>query len=307
MDPSPLEKENAALIVKIWGTRGSIPTPSTSNFVTWRYGGNTTCLSVRCPGLILIFDGGSGLRPLGLELAREMPIHAHFFFSHVHWDHIQGFPFFIPAFVEGNEFDLYGPTLDQREGFVAGILEKALRGQQEDLNFPVALTDMPAKMRFRDLKPGDTLELEGVGSKVRITAGLLNHPGGCFGYRLEEKTKGKTKVFVFATDTEHPRKGVNENLQKLALGADCLYYDAQYSDDEYEGRKGISRVGWGHSTWTHGIEEARRAKIKRLLLGHHDPLHDDSAIALLENAARKVGLRYGIEIDAAYEGMEIEI
>ncbi|MCX7805748.1 MAG: MBL fold metallo-hydrolase [Planctomycetota bacterium] len=295
------------MIIRIWGTRGSIPAPSTSNFATWRYGGNTTCLSVRVPGLILIFDGGSGLRPLGLELAREMPIHAHFFFSHVHWDHIQGFPFFVPAFVEGNEFDLYGPTLDQKEGFVAGILEKALRGQQEDLNFPVSLADMPAKMRFHDLRPGGVVRLKGSETDVSVAAGLLNHPGGCFGYRVEERTGKKTKIFVFATDTEHLRNGANRNLQKLARGADCLYYDAQYSDDEYEGRKGISRVGWGHSTWTYGIEEARKAGVRRLLLGHHDPMHDDSAVALLENAARKAGLRVGIEVDAAYEGMEIDI
>jgi phosphoribosyl 1,2-cyclic phosphodiesterase len=295
------------LIIKVWGTRGSIPTPSTSNFITSRYGGNTTCLSVRCPGLIIILDGGSGLRPLGLDLAREMPIRAHFFFSHVHWDHIQGFPFFIPAFVAGNEFDLYGPTLDQREGFVAGILEKALRGQQEDLNFPVALSDMPAVMRFHDLSPGAEITIRGDGATVTVKSGILNHPGGCFGYRLEEKTKKGVRTFAFATDTEHPKKGVNPNLQKLACGADCLYYDAQYTDDEYEGRTGMSRVGWGHSTWTHGIEEARKAGVKRLLLGHHDPLHDDSAVALIENAARKAGLRKGIEVDAAYEGMEIEL
>src|SRR5258706_1623381 len=100
-----------AMNIKFWGVRGSIPTPSTPNFPTSRYGGNTTCMSVHAPGVILIFDGGSGLRSLGMFLQPTMPVHATFFFSHLHWDHIQGFPFFTPAYLAGNSFEMHGPKL----------------------------------------------------------------------------------------------------------------------------------------------------------------------------------------------------
>lgn len=290
-----------------WGTRGSIPTPSTANFVTSRYGGNTTCVCIRIPGLVVIVDGGSGLRTLGLDLAREMPLHAVFFFSHVHWDHIQGFPFFIPGLVAGNTFDMYGPSLNKTPGFIGSVLEKALRGQQEDLNFPVRLDDMPAKMNFTDLGEGRPVTLEGSESSLVVAAAALNHPGGCFGYRFTEKRKdGSEAVFVFATDTEHPGRN-NPRLQKLCRKADILVHDAQYTEDEYEGRLGIPRKGWGHSTWTRALREAAAAGVKRLLLTHHDPLHDDWAIARIENEARKEGLKLDIEVDAAYEGMEVEI
>ena len=292
--------------VKFWGVRGSIPTPSTAEFVTSRYGGNTTCLSIRSPGLIVILDGGSGLRSLGLSLAKEMPVKATFFFSHVHWDHIQGFPFFIPGFVPGNSFDLYGPNINRQPGFVGSVLERALRAQQESLNFPVQLSDMPAKMTFTDLEDGATVVLQGTDAKLVITSASLNHPGGCFGYRIEEHTKDGVKVFVYATDTEHLARN-NPKIQKLARGAQVLFYDAQYTEDEYHGKVGMPRKGWGHSTWTRGLAEAREAGVNHLMLTHHDPLHDDWAVARIENDARREGIKFNIEVNAAYEGLELDV
>lgn len=292
--------------IHFWGVRGSIPTPSSADFVTSRYGGNTTCVSVRVPGLIVIFDGGSGLRTLGLNLAKEMPIQATFFFSHVHWDHIQGFPFFVPGFVPGNTFVLYGPNLNTTPGFMGSVLERALRSQQEGLNFPVQLSDMPAKMTFNDLDDGASVVLEGEGSRLTITSGALNHPGGCFGYRIEEQTGREIKTFVYATDTEHFNK-TNPRLQKLARKADILFYDGQYTEDEYNGKAGMPRKGWGHSTWYRGIIEAQEAGVRHLLLTHHDPLHDDWAVARIENDARREGMKTGLSVSAAFEGLEIDI
>ena len=187
--------------IKFWGVRGSIPTPSTPTFSTSRYGGNTTCMSVHAPGIIAIFDGGSGLRSLGLWLEPQMPVHATFFFSHLHWDHIQGFPFFRPGFVPGNTFDLYGPKLCLHSG--ASLMEEALSNQQRHYNFPVELRKMPASLKITDLDVGGRVELVGTESTLKISCGALNHPGGCFGYRIEEHRDGGVKTFVYTTDTEH--------------------------------------------------------------------------------------------------------
>jgi phosphoribosyl 1,2-cyclic phosphodiesterase len=292
--------------VKFWGVRGSIPTPSSADFVTSRYGGNTTCLSVRAPGLLVVLDAGSGLRALGLQLAKEMPIKAAFFFSHVHWDHIQGFPFFIPAFVRGNTLDLYGPRHKHHAELSGSIVERALRNQQESLNFPVQLSDMPAAMTFTDLDDGARVVLQSAESRIEVIAGALNHPGGCFGYRIEEHRGGEVRAFAYATDTEH-MEGRNPTLQKLAHQAEMLFYDAQYTEDEYHGRSGMSHKGWGHSTWTQGLAEAKEAGVKHLVLTHHDPLHDDWDVARIENEARREGTKLGIQVSAAQEGMEMEV
>ncbi len=294
--------------ITFWGTRGSIPTPSTSSFVTSQYGGDTTCISVDCAGHRVILDAGSGLRLLGLEMARETaPIQATFFFSHVHWDHIQGFPFFIPGFRKGNRFDLYGPRLAISPGFVGSILEKALRGQQNDLNFPVQLNDMPAEMIFRDLPERAKVEIQGPLGLVKVFSAPLNHPGGCFGYRIEEHRPGQAvKVLAFATDTEH-LDVVNPNMQFLAKNADVLIYDCQYSPEEYAGVDEHDRKGWGHSTYEWGLREAKAAGAKRLIMHHHDPLHDDSKVADMEKRARAMGKDLGIEVQAAAQGMILEL
>ncbi len=292
--------------IKFWGVRGSIPTPSTPTFSTSRYGGNTTCMSVHAPGVILIFDGGSGLRSLGMWLQPTMPVHATFFFSHLHWDHIQGFPFFTPAYVPGNSFDMHGPKLCNNGNSGASLLEDALRHQQSHYNFPVELSNMPAKMKISDMDEGQCVELAGTESKLKVTCGKLNHPGGCFGYRIEEHRGDSVKTFVFTTDFEHFDEPC-PSLQKLAKGADILLYDSQYTPEQYDGVGGNSRKGWGHSTYLHGIREAREAGVRRLLLTHHDPLHDDWALARIETEARREGIIEGIEVQAAYEGMWINL
>ncbi|MCZ7644740.1 MAG: MBL fold metallo-hydrolase [Planctomycetota bacterium] len=294
--------------IRIWGARGSIPTPSTTDFVTSRYGGNTTCVSVEIPGRMVILDGGSGLRNLGLALVeRGVPVKADFFFSHVHWDHIQGFPFFVPSFMKGNEFTLHGAVHERETGVVGSVLENALRGQQRSLNFPIQLADMGAKLVFEEVGAGATVKLAGISSHLTIRTVELNHPGGCFGFRIEEHgTAGESGSFVFATDTEHFAE-VNPKLQDLARDGDVLLYDAQYTEDEYDGKKGMLRKGWGHSTWRHGLREAAKAKCKRLLLTHHDPMHDDWTIARIESDARREGAKIGVAVAAAYEGLEFEL
>ncbi|HLX63106.1 MAG TPA: MBL fold metallo-hydrolase [Planctomycetota bacterium] len=301
--------------IKFWGVRGGIPTPSTPVFSTSRFGGNTTCVSVHVPGVHVILDGGTGLRALGMWLEALMPLHATFFFSHLHWDHIQGFPFFSPGFVAGNTFDLYGPKIGASAQNGASLLQEALSIQQRHFNFPVGLSEMQAQLKIADMDDGGCVERTGSESTLKIISGALHHPGGCFGYRIEEQRGDEVKSFVFATDTEHLDEP-NPSLQKLAHGADLLVYDAQYTVDEYEGKCGAldlrprgsgPKKGWGHSTYVHGIREARAAGVKRLILTHHDPLHDDWAVARIESEAKREGLAAGIDVHAAYEGMWVRI
>jgi phosphoribosyl 1,2-cyclic phosphodiesterase len=307
-----------AMRIKFWGVRGSIPTPSSADLVTSRYGGNTTCVSVRAgapdestPGVLIVFDAGSGLRNLGLQLAQgRKPVEATFLFSHAHWDHLQGFPFFVPGYEPGNAFTIYGPSVLRKYAGMRGqrsksVIEYALRQQQGDLNFPVKLADLPARLTFADLDEGQAVTLEGPRGKLVITPHSLFHPGGCFGYRVEEHRRDGVKTFAYATDTE-PRQPQDPSIQRLAKGADALFYDAQYTDEEYDGRDGPARAGWGHSTWRQGVREAQAAGVAHLLLTHHDPLHDDWAVARIENAARREGAKTGLRVTAAYEGMELE-
>src|SRR6516225_3141258 len=175
--------------ITFWGVRGSIPTPGPN---TVRIGGNTSCVEVRAGKAILIFDGGTGLRLLGKKLLAEMPLVAHMFFSHVHWDHIQGFPFFEPAFSGGNVFHLYGGTN------VSRTLEETLEGQMDHPNFPVHLGSMAAKMNFHDMAEGETLEIaDGAGGTIRVTSAQGNHPQGVFAFRVEHGGQ----AVVYATDT----------------------------------------------------------------------------------------------------------
>ncbi|MFQ3669965.1 MAG: MBL fold metallo-hydrolase [Verrucomicrobiia bacterium] len=293
--------------ITFWGTRGSIPTPSTSTFETQRYGGDTTCLSVESGDLLLILDAGSGLRLLGLDLLkRPRPLRATFLFSHLHWDHIQGFPFFMPAFYSENSFRLLGPPLAPNGSAEVCTLERALRRQQDDLSFPVTLEDMSAGLAFGDL-PAERLELVGAGVTLRIRWAPLKHPGGCYGYRIEEHREGRPPgIFAFCTDTENGGE-LNPSVQSLAEGAAVLVHDAQYSPDEYVGKGGHDHIGWGHSTWAQALEEAKAAGVPRLYLTHHDPLHDDSRLALLEREAAEAAQKDGIEVRAAAQFMSLEI
>jgi phosphoribosyl 1,2-cyclic phosphodiesterase len=275
----------AGIRVKFWGVRGSVPVPGTA---TSAIGGNTSCVEVRCGKSLLVFDGGTGLRLLGKSIAKEMPLELHLFFSHVHWDHIQGFPFFGPAFVPGNTIHMYGG--DQ----VAGRVESAMVGQMESPSFPVRLDQLPASLRFHDLHSGAVVE-PGPGIRVRCASG--NHPGGVLAYRVEHAGRAVVYMTDHEPDGEQPPA-----IMELTRGADLLIYDCMYTPEEYTGKKdGVSRVGWGHSTFEVGAALARDAGVGELLLFHHDPDQNDQDVADKTERTRK----HFPSSRAAYEGMEV--
>ena len=276
--------------ITFWGVRGSIPSPGPD---TVGVGGNTSCVEVRAGKALIVFDGGTGLRMLGKRMLKEMPFTAHLFFSHVHWDHIQGFPFFDPAFVPGNVIHLYGGNN------VSRTLEETLAGQMDHPSFPVHLTEMGAKMVFHSvgLTP---VELDaGDGTKAIVRAAPGNHPNGVWAYRVDH---GGRSV-VYATDTEHYAV-VDHKLAKLAKGADVLIYDSQYTPEEYAGLTGgMPKLGWGHSTFEEAVKLAKTADVKKLVLYHHDPMQNDAAVAEKERRARELFP----SSEAAREGLTIEL
>jgi phosphoribosyl 1,2-cyclic phosphodiesterase len=245
--------------INFWGVRGSIACPGAN---TVRYGGNTPCVEMLVDSHRLIFDAGTGIHVLGQSLLGDLPVSGHLFFSHSHWDHIQGFPFFSPAFMEGNEFDIYGGVIPQ------GVtIEHRLHDQMTQPNFPVPLQVMGANLRFHNLDYGDKIKL----GDVTITTGLLNHPGGAMGYRVS----WQDYAVAYITDTEHFSDRLDENILALVDRADVLIYDCTYTDEEYNHPKS-SKVGWGHSTWQEAVKVAQAAHVKKLVIFHHDPSHDDN-------------------------------
>ncbi|MGH7282977.1 MAG: MBL fold metallo-hydrolase [Polyangiaceae bacterium] len=277
--------------ITFWGVRGSIPTPGPG---TVEIGGNTSCVEVRAGKALVILDGGTGLRLLGQKLLKEMPFTAHVFFSHVHWDHIQGFPFFAPAFAGGNTIHLYGGNN------VSRTLEETLAGQMDYPSFPVQLSQMASTMKFQDLVEGQVLEIDAGDDKLRVTNARGNHPNGVWAYRLEYGGKS----MVYATDTEHYAV-VDPKLSALAKNTDVLIYDSQYTPEEYAGTAGTggSKVGWGHSTIEEAAKLAKAAGAKKLVLFHHDPLQSDAAVKEKERRTRE----WFPNSVAAYEGLQIEI
>jgi phosphoribosyl 1,2-cyclic phosphodiesterase len=273
------------LTVRFWGVRGSIANggPEFAGV-----GGNTSCVEVRAGEERIILDAGTGLRALGETMPQGSK--ATFLFSHLHWDHIQGFPFFTPAYVPGNEFVLFGPGKDGLE------LRTALETQMTPPSFPVTLGVMGAKLRFRSLQPGETIAI----GEAKVRAATLHHPQGCLGYRIE---LGR-KAVVYATDTEPREAGVPDPAAlALAKGADLLICDAQYTDDEYGGRVGPSRKGWGHSTVRDACRLAEAAGVRQLALFHHDPTHDDRTLERLVHEARA----FFPNVAAAREGMTVSL
>ncbi len=271
------------MYIRFWGVRGSIATPGKE---TVRYGGDTSCIEIRCGKEIFILDAGSGIRKLGNKILKEKPQHINILFSHFHWDHIQGFPFFAPVFNKKYSITLIG---ERKMNFT---LEQLFTAQLMFPYFPLSLAELDAKINFQEITAKDRI----IKNNVTIKLARLNHPGGCIGYRIEYGGK----FFVYATDTEH-FSFIDKALLKLSLNADVLVYDSNYTDDEYSGKIGSPKTGWGHSTWTNGIKVAKAAKVKKFLLFHHDPSHDDKFMDKLEKQAQKKFK----ESYAAYEGMEI--
>jgi len=182
---------------KFWGVRGSIPVPGAT---TVGVGGNTSCVQVMCGDTHIVFDAGTGLRLLGAELVRKMPVSVHLFISHVHWDHIQGFPFFAPAFVGGNKIHMYGASNSR------GTVESAMAGQMEFPNFPVKLSELGSELIFHHVSPGDVVH---VGADVSVRAAAGTHPGGVLAYRVDYEGAS----VVYATDTEHSDDGAAHCVQ----------------------------------------------------------------------------------------------
>jgi phosphoribosyl 1,2-cyclic phosphodiesterase len=273
--------------VRFWGVRGSIPVPGPD---TVEIGGNTSCVEIRAGDARIIFDGGTGLRLLGNSWLKDMPLTAHLFFSHVHWDHIQGFPFFAPAFVPGNTVHMYGAAN------VTGTVETALAGQMETPNFPVHLSALPAELKFHDLHEGEVVE---VADGVRVTNAAGNHPGGVYAYRVDYRNRS----VVYATDTEH-YSIPDPKLVALAKGADVLIYDTMYTPEEYAGETGgVPKTGWGHSHFEAGVALVKAAGVRRYVLFHHDPAQTDAMVREKERRARELFP----DALCAYEGLSLDL
>lgn len=260
--------------VRFWGVRGSIAAAGPE---TAQVGGNTSCVELRVGAgadeRVIVFDAGTGLRRLGEVLLAEAggkPVAAHLLLSHLHWDHIQGFPFFGPAYVSGNRIRVYAPERCAGGGDVRAALDAQMRAP----HFPVGLDAMRAELSFGAVAAGAEWSI----GAARVQAAAAKHPNGCLAYRV---SAGGRSV-VYATDTEHDASGrLDKQLLELARGADVLIYDAQYTVDEYAKRR-----GWGHSTAEEGARLAEAAGVAQLVLYHHDPTHDDWQIARIEAATR---------------------
>ncbi|MEM9214530.1 MAG: MBL fold metallo-hydrolase [Cyanobacteria bacterium P01_F01_bin.150] len=281
------EKLNHQFKVRFWGVRGSIACPGPK---TVRYGGNTSCIEMHVAGQRIIFDAGTGIRELGQSLLKDMPLKASMFFTHSHWDHIQGFPFFAPAFVPGNQFDIYGMIAPN-----GATIEQRLNAQMLHPNFPVPLQIMGANLNFFDIDKEETVTLD---NGVRVENSLLNHPGEAIGYRV--CWNGHAAAYV--SDTEHFTDRLDENVIRLSQDADVLIYDATYTNEEYYSEKS-SKVGWGHSTWQEAVKVAKAANAKRLVLFHHDPVHDDE---FMDNIKDLTAAQFPNGM-VAWEGLEIDL
>jgi phosphoribosyl 1,2-cyclic phosphodiesterase len=280
--------------IKFWGVRGSIPCPGSE---TVRYGGNTSCVEMQVGRERLIFDGGTGLRILGQSLMAESPVKAHLFFSHSHWDHIQGFPFFTPAFIRGNTFNIYAVPSPN-----GATIKQTLHDQMLHPNFPVPLQIMRADLEFYNLEMGETLHC----GDVTVETRPLNHPGEAVGYRVN--WQGLSAAYI--TDTEHFPDRLDDNVLALAWQADVMIIDAAYTDEEYNDPK-YSKVGWGHSTWQQAVKIAQAAQVKQLVLFHHDPAHNDDFLDRIGEEARKIFpqtilAREGLLIELRPEGSRID-
>jgi phosphoribosyl 1,2-cyclic phosphodiesterase len=296
--------------LKFWGVRGSIAVPGVE---TLRYGGNTTCVEVRADGEIIVLDAGTGIRALGTALEKEFgssPVRVSLLITHVHWDHIQGFPFFLPSYSDKNFVRVLG-----YDGAGAGLRD-VLVGQMATPFFPVELQALPGRIEINELK---TYEFH-IG-KVQARAKLMNHPGVCVGYRLN--TSAGSVAFLpdnepyddltihsaqseVLTPEETRARAKQARLELVEFLHRCavLILDTQYTDEEYK-----AHLGWGHGSLSAAVSLALDSEVEKLILFHHDPSHDDDAIDAMAAHARDLIRASGkkLEVEAAREGAELTL
>ncbi len=295
--------------LKFWGTRGSIPTPGKE---TVRYGGNTPCLEVRLPkNNLLIFDAGTGIRGLGDALiASGESVKAFIAVTHPHWDHIQGFPFFKPLFISGNEFTIVGAVSRSL------TLRRMVADQMDKVYFPIQLTDLKAKISFHAVKEETIPVFDGT-----LTSLYVNHPTFALGYRLT--AGGRSIVYIsdnepFDREVARSLRNVdkvvvqkylavkgdpNQRIFDFVRGADVLIHDTTYTPEEY-----VNHVGWGHSHYLFSLKIADEARVKKLVLFHHDQTHSDEKVdEIYQKCLKEIRTRgYHFDCIAAAEGEEME-
>jgi phosphoribosyl 1,2-cyclic phosphodiesterase len=275
--------------LSFWGVRGSTPTVDPA---TWRYGGNTPCLELMAPdGTQFILDCGTGLRVLGSRWGAPKggsTPETHIFVTHYHWDHIQGLPFFSPLYAENNKFHFYS----FRSKFLGrDSLKQVFEAQMALPYFPVDVSAMNAKRKFKEVEGGETFTI----GENRVSTRWLNHPQGCLGFRIETPAG----IVVYATDNEPGDAKLDESLRELAAGAEVLINDAQFTPEQLA----RTRRGWGHSSWLDGARLARESDAKTLVLFHHDP---DSTDRMVDSILRQAREEFD-SVFAASEGMVITL
>jgi len=253
--------------VRFWGVRGSIACPGPD---TVRYGGNTSCVEFRCGKRLMIFDAGTGLRRLGQELMRPgAPTEMDLFYSHTHFDHVCGLPFFAPCYDPRRKIRMWAGHLRPGMG-----IEYVLNNMMIDPLFPIPMGVFAARIEYIDFRRGDVLDPH---RGIRLRTAPLNHPNGATGYRIEYR--GRAVAYV--TDTEHHPGELDDNILGLVAGAEFMIYDATYTDAEFPSHK-----DWGHSTWQQGMRLADAAGVRTLVIFHHDPGHDDTFMDEVAAAAK---------------------
>jgi phosphoribosyl 1,2-cyclic phosphodiesterase len=285
-----------------------------------KYGGNTACLELRFgeEDRLVVIDAGTGIRELAGHIMQndlpKGPIKTELFLTHTHWDHIMGFPFFIPIFIPNTELKVFGPVTYEED-----TLDKIVGGMLTYRYWPVRLTELAAKIEYFNLKEGS----QDLGGGLWLTTKYLNHPILVLGYRFEYRGK----VFCTAYDTEpfsnvfdvspddpsYDEEAVkegamaaqeeNDKVVSFFQGADILIHDSQYTHKEYIS----SKLGWGHSSFEHAVNVAHKAGVKKLLLFHHDPDRSDAELEVIEKKIQKAaGGKTSMEVLIAREGMTVE-
>ena len=257
----PLDSD---FFVKFWGVRGSIPCPGPDTAI---YGGNTPCVEIRCGSNVLIFDAGTGIRPLGNILAADNVRDVDLFLTHTHLDHINGFPMFNFLFDDKNHLKIWAGRREVWSS-IKDIFEKFMAPPI----WPLSIENLGAEIIFSDFEIGQVFSPK---PGIIIRTVNLNHPQGAVGYRVD--FSGKSICYV--TDTEHAKDCRDQNILKLIAGADIVIYDASFTDEEYP-----NFVGWGHSTWQEGVRLCTDAGAQRLAVFHHLPGRSDDELAIIDSS-----------------------